>query len=251
MTTWLWGDDRFLPCSGVPLSDRGFRYGMSVFESLRVREGKAEFPAEHLARLEAACALVGFPKPQLTATDFSVVEGDGFARIHVTAGEGGPGDETTSCQVYLTFEQRAAETRDAFDVSVHRGWETPLFPGLKTGNYWPHIAALQTAQQQNCDEALLLKHDGRLVSAAMANVFVVREGRVLTPPLSDGARDGVVREWVMQRIEVEEAHLREDELKQAGEIFLTNSWIGIMPVASLEGRELPSRALASELQRAC
>jgi branched-subunit amino acid aminotransferase/4-amino-4-deoxychorismate lyase len=60
MNSWLWIGDRFEPCAAVPLTDRGFRYGMSVFESLRVNRGEPEFFEPHLTRLLTACADRGF-----------------------------------------------------------------------------------------------------------------------------------------------------------------------------------------------
>src|SRR5215203_3346247 len=95
MTSWLWIEDHFEPHDSVPLTDRGFRYGMSVFESLRVTRGEPEFFDQHRSRLVQACA------EREMALDDSVLDQvpalfptgseSGFARIYVTAGDGPPG----------------------------------------------------------------------------------------------------------------------------------------------------------------
>jgi 4-amino-4-deoxychorismate lyase len=100
---------------------------------------------------------------------------------------------------------------------------------------------------------LLFNDRAELVSACCANVFVVRDEQVSTPSRSTGARAGVIREWVIGRRKVEERRLRREDVLNADEIFLTNSWIGVMPVATLEGRPLGPRSvgprLAAELAR--
>jgi 4-amino-4-deoxychorismate lyase len=80
-----------------------------------------------------------------------------------------------------------------------------------------------------------------VISASMANVFFVF-GRVLrTPSVSVGARQGVVRAWIKEMTPVDESLLSLEDIKEADECFLTNSRLGVMPVAEIEGRCLPSR----------
>ena len=86
-----------------------------------------------------------------------------------------------------------------------------------------------------------------LVSACMANVFVVRDDRISTPARSSGARAGVIREWVIGRRKVEERRLRREDVVNADEIFLTSSWIGVRPVATVEGRPLGARIIGPKL----
>ena len=110
---------------------------------------------------------------------------------------------------------------------------------MKTANYWPNLSALEAARAAGADEALLFHPDGTLISASMANVFLVLEdGTVATPPLESGARAGVVREWVLARQPVEERHLERPVLSRVRECFLTSSWRGIPPVHRLNSRPL-------------
>ena len=250
---WQWEPGGYQPCNTVPLSDRGFRYGMSVFESIMLRAGRPVFLREHLSRLAAACARCGF---KLDARALDPLENllrgsvsDGLARVYVTAGDGGVSSPAEACRIFVFAEPRTPPAPDGYgrgyDLAIAKEPHRPVFGGLKTANYWANIAALNEARPKN--ESLLFNADGELISACMANVFVVQNGEIKTPALSCGARNGVVREWVMQRRKVVECALTADDLAEAGGIFLTSSWIGVMPVASVEGRPMPENATAQKL----
>jgi branched-subunit amino acid aminotransferase/4-amino-4-deoxychorismate lyase len=251
-TAWLWTENGFTAAGSVPLTDRGFRYGMSVFESFPLRKGVPFFLRQHLDRLEKSAAQVGF-KTALPSRDkveklLREVPFGGFARIYVTAGDGDVYRAAERCRIFVFVEPREPSALVACKLARHPQPHAPAFAGLKTANYWPNIAALQTAKSAGFDEALLFNADRKLISACMANVFVVRDGKINTPALDCGARRGVVREWVAQRRSVQECTLADDDLLHAEEIFLTNSWLGILPAASLDARSLPSRAVAAALR---
>ncbi|HWB59812.1 MAG TPA: aminotransferase class IV [Chthoniobacteraceae bacterium] len=253
-TAWIWSGDEFAPCDSIPLTDRGFRYGMSVFESLPVRKNTPLFLPAHYERLRHACAQTGFVKVLPSLEDFDVllrgISFDAFARIYVTAGDGSVSAQDAEGRVLVYAEPRTAREKygdDAYKLVLHPAPVIPLLGGLKTANYWANLIALQKGRQRGCDESLLFNTNGDLVSACMANVFVVQEGRIKTPATDTGARAGVVREWVMRKRPVAQGRITPADLENAGEIFLTSSWLGVMPAASLEGRELPSREIADLL----
>jgi branched-subunit amino acid aminotransferase/4-amino-4-deoxychorismate lyase len=254
--SWLWNGATFLADATVPLTDRGFRYGMSLFESILVRDGMPVFLREHLEKLRAACGERAFAAalPQL-ARIARLLEGceTGLARIYVTAGDGAVTSPVEHPRVFVTHEGRELPPSRVY----HRGYDlrlaedphSPAFGGLKTGNYWANIAAFQAGVAQQKNETLLFDTAGELISACMANAFLVRDGVVVTPGLAVGARAGVVRDWVLQQRPVAEMKLSRDDVATADEVFLTSSWIGIMPVASVNRRALPSTTYASSLRR--
>jgi branched-subunit amino acid aminotransferase/4-amino-4-deoxychorismate lyase len=257
MIGWLWNGDAFERCDSVPLSDRGFRYGMAVFESLRVAGGEAEFFDAHLARLLAACGERELAVEEGTlraAEGLLATSGDGFARLYVTAGDGAPTAPAAQPRIFLFIEPRDPPADESCEITIHDEPYRAPFGGLKTANYWFNADALAQARRRGFDETLLFNDLAELVSASMANVFLVHEGRLATPSRSSGARAGVIREWVIARRRVEERRLRRDDVLSADEIFLTNSWLGVMPVATLEGRPLGPRRvgprLAAELRPA-
>lgn len=252
MNAWQWNGSAFDPCAAVPLTDRGFRYGMAVFESLRVTHGIAEFFEPHRARLVQACAEREFSIDEAalaaSAPLLAMQQTSGFARIYVTAGDGAPTAAIAQTRLFITLEDRTPPDADeAWEITLHMESYHAPFGGLKTANYWFNCDARARARRRGFDETLLFNDRAELVSASMANVFVLRDDRLATPPRSAGARPGVIREWVMQRRKVEERRLRREDVLQADEIFLTNSWIGIQPVATLEGRPLGPRRLAPKL----
>ena len=252
MNAWRWAGAAFEPCDSLPLTDRGFRYGMAVFESLRVAGGEAEFFEKHLARLVQACAEREFALDEsaLRAAPalFHSAARDGFARLYVTAGDGPPTAPAAQPRVFVFIEDRAApDADDAWALTLHDESYHAPFGGLKTANYWFNTDALAQARRRGFDEALLFNDRAELVSACCANVFLRHGDRLATPARSSGARAGVIREWVIARRKVEERRLRREDVTSADEIFLTNSWLGVQPVATLEGRPLGPRTLAPRL----
>jgi len=245
MTAWTWTGSRFDPADGVPLTDRGFRYGMSVFESFPVWNGAGIFLRDHLQRLMVACEATGFPVPKAAldaCAELFKQSDDGFARIYVTAGDGPVTGDTNDCRLFVLVEKRDATParvyHRGYDLAMHAAAHVPLFAGLKTGNYWSNLQAFREGVTAHCNETLLFTPAGHLISASMANVFVVIGGCLLTPDLATGARPGVLREWVMRHVASKEALITRADLAGAGEIFITSSWLGIMPCASVEGRAL-------------
>jgi 4-amino-4-deoxychorismate lyase len=254
MRAWRWTGKAYEGCDSLPISDRGFRYGMSLFETIRIWHSRPLFFKQHLDRLHAACLHRRFtPDPSaLLAAEQAITGGrDGVVRLYLTAGDGLLTESGSSQPgVFILAEERPAQLSDRCRLRIHPFPHTAPFGGLKTGNYWSNADAFQKAVESGYDEALLFDHDGALISAAAANVFTVSDGQIRTPSLSSGARDGVTRAWVMGQTRVSESAISATDLDRADEIFLTNSWYGILPATSLDGRSLPSREVGERLAHA-
>lgn len=250
--SWQFQEDELIDAPAIPIWDRGFRYGMSVFETVLIHRGRTVLEAEHLKRLQKAAAAAGFglPKGLRQALDHRMGGLDesisGMMRIYVTAGDGAPLASTRESRVFVFGEEAlppsATEREGGWNLHVCRVPATAVLGGWKTGNYWPHIQALAEARQSGCNESVVLDLAGSVVSASMANLFALIDGELLTPPLVFGARDGVLRAWVLQNSSAREEVITLDDLSRATECFLTNSRIGIQPARSIEGRELPSQS---------
>jgi branched-subunit amino acid aminotransferase/4-amino-4-deoxychorismate lyase len=251
MQTWLWNGSEFSPATSVPLTDRGFRYGMALFETVRVWNGRIEFWQPHKHRLLASCAERGFPLDEKVfwrASEVLETAGvNGIARIYVTAGDGAPSAPVLAPRVFLLLENRDVEKEESWEIGFHEETYRPPFGGLKTANYWFNADALAAAKSRKLDEVLLFNDFAELVSACCANVFIVHGERILTPSRGSGCRLGIVREWVLKRRKVEERRIRHEDVVNADEIFLTNSWLGVMPIATLEGRPLGPRKVGPKL----
>ncbi|HEX5176253.1 MAG TPA: aminotransferase class IV [Chthoniobacteraceae bacterium] len=225
---------------------------MSIFESFPVAAGHASHLAPHLERLRRACAAHGFtcPPDALAQIDPQLTQSGatGWARIYVTAGEGAPTDPADGGEIFLFIEPRERTPCDAYQLVLAEETCHPIFGGAKTGNYWGNLHQLRRAQARGAHEALLFNERAELVSACCANVFLVHNGIVRTPALECGARDGVIREIVMRQVRVEETFLFMRDVSSADEIFVTNSWIGVMPAGSIDGRTLPSHRVATSFE---
>ena len=241
------------PTGTIPLTDRGFRYGMAIFETLRIDCGRSFFVEEHLCSLKDACAAASFPIERNAVAQLSAflrnLPGTGAARVHVTAGDGAPADPVAAPRIFTSFEPRDSLQTTAINLQSSEIAHQPFLGGRKTHNYWPQTAALQIARAASADEALLFDPDGRLISAATANVFVLREdGALVTPPTALGARAGIIRQWILRRRAVVEEEISQETLRRAVEVFLTNSWIGVRSARRVDGRSLPGSAVAAALQ---
>ena len=241
MLTWKQSGSVWKPEDSLPLEDRGFRYGMSVFETITVAAGRPLLLGEHLERLRRAAGTCGLDLPPLPEFEFSRLW-TGLMRFYVTAGPGAPGDAYEG-NVYALFDQ--AEV--GWNLSALRviSCAAPYLPrpgGWKSGNYWQNIEALGQAKRAACDEALLFNPAGMLVGAAMANVFLQIDGKWVTPALETGARDGAVRSWVLSHFVANEEILESRDVARCSAAFLTNSRIGIRSVRELDGRPLADDA---------
>lgn len=253
MTSWIWHQDSFKPGDALPIADRGVRHGLSLFETLAVRNGRTRFVDEHLALLAASAQTQAWPVPAgfLAATAALLAEpgfDHGSARIYLTAGPGAAGDPAGPCGGFALLEPGApSQPPPALQLTWASAPLLSAVPGLKTGNYWFHHAARLHAQQAGFDDALIVNVLDELVCSAMANVFVVIEGSVATPPLASGARPGVIRDWVLQNAGAVEKTIRREDLARASELFLTNSLVGIRPARSIGSIMLPETGIASNL----
>ena len=250
---WTLVEGRFREGADVPVSDRGFRYGMSAFETVAVRNGRMLFLEEHLLALSAACRAAGFKAEKVRATDELADLPDGLLRIYVTAGDGALAGSVSHQRTFAYFEPAEfpsqKEITRGFRLNITRTPFVPVLDGWKTGNYWPNVRALSLARGNGFDETLIVNIERVVISAAMANVFFLREGILQTPVADIGARQGVVRQWITRMTPVRENQLSLEEISAAEECFLTNSRLGVMPVSHIEGRPLPSRSTGQALAR--
>jgi branched-subunit amino acid aminotransferase/4-amino-4-deoxychorismate lyase len=236
----------WVPCSAVPIDDRAVRFGMSLFETVLVSRGRAVFLDQHLSRLSAACSLAEFPDPRLRTGEIQAVLDashasveTGLLRIYLTAEPGGALDPIESVTAYLLFQALESIGHDqAIRLRGEPVASQSVWPGTKSGNYWGNVIALRAAHARGFNECVLTNHDDEIVSCAMANLFVRAGGRWLTPPCACGARNGVVREWVMARLSVGEEPFGIEVLRAADAAMVTNSRIGPAPVVLIGDRPL-------------
>jgi branched-chain amino acid aminotransferase len=242
----------------LPVGDRGLLYGDGVFEVLRAVAGRPIDLHWHLERLAQAAVALGLPlvpaalwRDELRATLALTTVGDAHVRLLFTRGEdpgGGvaPAAQPRPTRLIVARPISAAELAsfdaplDAAIVPQHRD---PGHARWKTLNMLPSVLALAEARRRGASTALMCGADGSVIEAATANLFVVREGRLLTPPIARGALDGITRRRVIALaaaggLATTERPLLPDEVRSADEAFLTSSIRGIVALRRCDGLDL-------------
>ena len=257
----VWIDGRVVDASeaSVPVTDHGLLYGDGVFEGIRIYGRQAFRLDDHLQRLAAGARAIGLELPvDLDGIAKIVLEtarafgrDEAYLRLVVTRGEGGLGVDPTSCrsprlfciaaQIDIFSPEQVQAGIDLVTVSIRRPALDALDPRVKSLNYLNSALAKREAKLRGADEALILNAAGKVAEASVANVFIVRNAGLISPPPSDGSLDGITRNSVMQigvslGIPAREESLSSLDLLAAEEVFLTGSGARIVPVASLDGR---------------
>lgn len=235
----------------LPHTDRAFRYGDGFFERIALRSGTLCFWPEHHQRILKAARLFALDIPwhaeemaeqllQLAATH-QVTE----AKIRMQFWRRGGGlysPETNEANSLFSL-QPVTDNRFYVEV-IHQGgicdnMRKPIHPlfSVKGLHAMPYVLASLFRKQQGWDEALLLNEAGNLCEATNANVFLRLQGKLYTPPLTDGPLDGVIRAVLLRGGLAEEKTLSPDDLPAAEEIFLTHS-SGIRVFSQWDGRQL-------------
>jgi branched-chain amino acid aminotransferase/4-amino-4-deoxychorismate lyase len=232
-------------------TDRGLTLGDGLFETLLWEGGLRHAPA-HLARLAAGCATLGLPAPDAAravrlmeeaVTQAGLSAARAAVRLTLTAGRGGRGLDRPAeldCQLFATVAPAPKPATPARLIlsGVRRNEGSPA-SRLKTLAYLDNVLARGEARRRGVDEAVMLNNAGHLACAAAANLFWVDEaGALNTPSLGCGALAGITRARVLAAAEVREVAAPPEALTNARAVFLSNSLIGLRPVAAVEGRAL-------------
>ncbi|MDM7322241.1 MAG: aminodeoxychorismate lyase [Gammaproteobacteria bacterium] len=236
----------------LPLSDRGLHYGDGLFETMAVQEGRVRLLDLHLARLARGAARLAIPLADADGLAAALARaaadmGDGVLKLILTRGSGGrgylPPDVPTFSLIIQRYPPVAVEGQEGVTVRLCdlRLARQPLLAGLKHLNRLEQVLARAEWRDPAIAEGLMFDSEGLLIEGVASNVFLVREGQLLTPLLDQCGVAGVMRAHVIQRaaglgMVVQETRLVLNDLLAADEVFLTNSLHGIRPVISLLGR---------------
>jgi branched-chain amino acid aminotransferase len=243
----------------VSVFDHGLLYGDGIFEGIRAYNGRVFRLKEHIDRLfcSAKAILLAIPishgeiMKAVVATCRKNKLRDGYIRLVVTRGVGTLGLNPNRCkrpsviviadkiQLYPPeFYQRGMEI---ITVPTVRNLHSAVNPAIKSLNYLNNILAKIEANNSGCEEAIMLNAEGFVSECTGDNIFIVKEGKLLTPPLSAGALYGITRQVVMELgeqsgISVFEPNLTRYDIFNADECFLTGTGAEIVPVVKVDGR---------------
>jgi 4-amino-4-deoxychorismate lyase len=233
----------------IAANDRGFHYGDGLFETALLTGGSVRFLDDHLQRLAAGCERLGIPAPEpetLLSEISRVTAGlhSGVLKIVISRGAAARGyrpspdaQPTRLIAVYAAPEESAGRSICLRWCDTRLGRNARL-AGIKHLNRLEQVLAQAEWQTVSIDEGLMLDTEGELVCGTASNVFVVREGVLVTPDLRFCGVRGVMRAQVLQAaaamgIATSEEPLWPHDVEAASEVFLTNAVCGIRPVSAL------------------
>lgn len=252
-----------LHVSEVQLSvfNRSFLYGDGVFETLKVVNNKILFFEDHYFRLMASMRIVRMEIPAqftmeyleeqlLGLTNALKIENSARVRITVFRNEGGfysPKENTVSfvIQAQSIEKQIYVIHQKEYEVDLYKDFVVTkqLLSSLKTTNKIIHVTASIFAKENQLNNCLLINNEKNVVEAANGNLFLLHHNTLITPPISEGCLNGIMRKQIlllakkMDNLEVIETVISPFELQKADEMFITNVITGIQPITKYRKKE--------------
>lgn len=240
-------------------SNRSFRYGDSIFESIRITGDKVMFLQEHINRLVNAMATLKMEIPTLFSAEYfhahiqnlvnvNCIGTEARVRITVYRNEGGhyaPQDNTVSylVEIFPVEENGYPLNEKGFTIDVFQDFKKPKnkISSFKTGNSILYVLAGIYKNQHKLDDCIVLNEKGNIAESINSNVFIVKNGAIYTPSLDECCTQGVMRNFIIRlakenRIAVNEISLTANTLLGADEVFITNAVKGIQWVGAYKAK---------------
>jgi branched-chain amino acid aminotransferase len=250
--------------ANVSVSDRGFIYGDGLFETMRAYSGKVFRLDYHLDRLFYSANLIYIELP-ITRNEFKeaiykTIKINGLSnsivRITISRGEQNFGiniDHNSSPTIVIFVKSVSLITKKTYNNGVG----VKLFKNsairlqgiphqIKSCNYLSNILLREQALRDNFFEAVLLDENNNITEGTISNIFIIKNNKVITPKLNSFILSGIIRQSIIDiclenKIQFMENLIRENDLYDADEIFLTNSGIEILPVYTVNKHKLTKR----------
>ena len=243
----------------ISVLDHGLLYGDGIFEGIRAYNSRVFKLQEHIDRLfcSAKSILLTIPLTHEALMNAVVLTcrrnkiRDGYIRLVVTRGVGTLGLNPNRCKkpsviiiadkIQLYPAELYERGMEIVTVPTVRNLHSALNPAIKSLNYLNNIMAKIEAINAGCEEAVMLNAEGFVSECTGDNIFVVKEGQLMTPPLSAGALYGITRRVVMEiaaesGLKISEPNLTRYDLFNADECFLTGTGAEVVPIVKIDGR---------------
>jgi branched-chain amino acid aminotransferase len=254
----------------LTVSNRSFLYGDGVFETLKIVNNKILFFEDHYFRLMASMRIVRMEIPMIFTMEYleeqilklvEVLAIKDAARVRFTVfrNEGGfylPNDNSISFVIQASELEniRYKIPKIQFEVDLYKDFIVPrqLLSTLKTANKITHITASIFAKENQLDSTLLINETKNVIEAASGNLFMLMGNKLITPPISEGCLNGIMRKQIItlakqiDSVEVIEAAISPFDLQKADELFITNVVVGIQPITKYRKKDFEVR-LANQL----
>jgi aminodeoxychorismate lyase len=234
----------------VAVNNRSFRYGDGYFETIKMCNSKIILAEAHFSRMFATLAQLQFDIPSYyTPTYFTeqilqlatknAHQKCGRIRLTFYRGNGGLYDAENNNANYViqtwalnTENNKLNENGLVIGLYTNGFKAADPFANLKTNNFLLYAMAAMYAKQQHWNDALVLNHSGTIADSTIANIFIIKNNQITTPPLSSGPIAGTMRQYLLQQLpalgfSIVEAAIAEQDLIAADACFLANSIYGI------------------------
>lgn len=256
-------NDKFVPEEEAKVSvfDHGFLYGDGIYETLRAYDGRIFRCKEHIERLFQSASLIELNiKRTKKKIEDSLYESlnvnnlkDAYVRLSITRGYGEIGLDPELCPVPTIIiiakefkghpEELYRKGVNIAIVSIRRNHPEALNPRIKSNNFLNNILAKVEAKKRGAFEGIMLSHSGYVCEGTTSNIFMVKAGVLITPPVALGLLEGITRSVVIElaeknNIKVEERVFTPDELYSADECFITSTTLEVMPVVKVDERQI-------------
>jgi branched-chain amino acid aminotransferase len=241
--------------------NRGFLYGDGVFETLKIVDGKILFFEDHYFRLMAAMRIVRMEIPMIFTLEYleeqvlslvkkNKIEQSARARITVYRNNGGfylPTNNTVSFLIQTSAIENPVYSisEKEYEVDLYKDFYIPkqLLSTLKTTNKMIHVTGSIYAKENDLDNCILLNDSKNVVEALQGNLFMRMGNTLITPPISEGCLNGIMRKQILSlakketNLEVVEQVISPFDLQKADELFVTNVIRGIQPITKYRKKE--------------
>jgi branched-chain amino acid aminotransferase len=241
----------------IPVLDHGLLFGDSVYETLRTYDGKPFLFSRHFARLEHSAKAIELKLPwskskMLEEIRRTLIPGECRIRVMITRGEGEVGPDIETCTdpkaiiiVVPLIPVPERVYQQGVDVVISTVRRSARFADIKTGSLIHQVLARREAKLKHAYEAILLTADDKLSDGITSNIYMIRDGKLLTPSHDAGIVDGITRGVVLELardsgLQVVEGLFESSEVGQAQEMFLTSSTREVVPIARVDGKPVGS-----------
>lgn len=270
MSLKIYIDGAFVPQNEAKVSvfDHGFLYGDGVFEGIRAYNGRVLKLHEHIDRLyDSAKAImldIGVSKDEMVNIVLESLRinnlKDSYIRLVISRGMGDLGLDPRKCpkpSIICIAAHIAVYPPELYErgleivtATVRRNIPEALNPRIKSLNYLNNILAKIEANRQGAPEAIMLNQDGFVAECTADNIFIIKNGKITTPPAYMGALGGITKDTVVEIAKtlgktVEENVFTRYEVYTADEMFLTGTGAEVIPVTSVDGRSIGNGEVGS------
>ncbi len=226
-------------------ADEGYAFGFGAFETIAVYNGTPILLEEHLRRLQEALQFFGIRRTdeELRRAVYVNLPQTGKKALKLTVSD-------ENLLVSIRENPYGPDIREAGYTAalseIRRNAASP-FSGRKTLLNGELIWEKRRQHESGIDEPLFLNTDGLLTEGAVSNLFLVRDGVLLTPSADCGLLPGILRDWILKHFPVQETHLTTEDLRNSTEAFLTNSLMGVLPLNRIGEKEYTERSVGREI----